>query len=126
MKFTLRMLNQTAQLGVLTTAQDTFKDVLEQQLASRQRLADIWSSYGIVDPTFYGSCHHWMSYPQRFADPFVVLGYVAARWPEAHRNSNFILLPLVSALDVAEKVSSIGGLADRGVAFVLGLGWSRE
>jgi alkanesulfonate monooxygenase SsuD/methylene tetrahydromethanopterin reductase-like flavin-dependent oxidoreductase (luciferase family) len=125
-KFTLRMLNQTAQLGVLTGVQDTFKDVLEQHLAARQPLADIWSRYGVVDPTFYGSGHHWMSYPQRFADPFVVLGYMAARWPEAHLNSNFIQLPLFSALDIAEKVSSIVGLTERGLTLVVGLGWRPE
>jgi alkanesulfonate monooxygenase SsuD/methylene tetrahydromethanopterin reductase-like flavin-dependent oxidoreductase (luciferase family) len=117
------MLNATAQLGVLTAADDTFRDVLERQLAAREPLAEIWSHYGLVDPTFYGSGHHWMSYPQRFADPFVVLGYVAARWPEAHLNSNFIQLPLFSALDVAEKVSSIAGLTDKGLTLVVGLGW---
>lgn len=126
MKFTLRMLNPAAQLGVLTDGEQTFRDVIERQLAERERRAAIWSRYGVVDPTFYGSGHHWMSYPQRFSDPFVVLGYVAARWPEAHLNSNFIQLPLFSPLDVAEKVSTITGLTDRGLTLVVGLGWRPE
>ena len=123
MKFTLRMLNQTAQLGVLASPTDTFRAAMERQLAARDVQAQIWNRYGVVDPTFYGSGHHWMSHPQRFADPFVMLGYVAARWPEAHLNSNFIQLPLFSALDVAEKVSSIVGLTDHGLTLVVGLGW---
>ena len=123
MKFTLRMLNPAAQLGVLTDGQATFRHVIEGQLATRDRLSAIWARHGVVDPTFYGSGHHWMSYPQQFADPFVVLGYVAARWPEAHLNSNFIQLPLFSPLDIAEKVSSITGLTDAGLTLVVGLGW---
>ena len=126
MKFTLRMLNPNAQLGMLTSAADTFRDAVERQLQARLELADTWSRYGIVDPTFYGSGHHWMSFPQRFADPFVMLGYAAARWPAAHLNSNFIQLPLFSALDVAEKVSSVVGLTDRGLTLVVGLGWRPE
>jgi alkanesulfonate monooxygenase SsuD/methylene tetrahydromethanopterin reductase-like flavin-dependent oxidoreductase (luciferase family) len=126
MKFSLRMLNPTAQLGVLTSGADTFRDVIDRQLASRAALAEVWSKYGVVDPTFYGSGHHWMAYPQKFADPFVVLGYVAAKWPEAHLNSNFIQLPLFSPIDIAEKVSSIAGLTDRGLTVVIGLGWRPE
>lgn len=126
MKFTLRMLNKTAQLGVLVSENDTFRDAIERQLASRADLARIWSRHGVVDPTFYGSGHHWMSHPQRFADPWMVMGYVAAKWPEAHINSNFIQWPLFSAIDVAEKVSTIAGLTSRGVTLVVGLGWRPE
>jgi alkanesulfonate monooxygenase SsuD/methylene tetrahydromethanopterin reductase-like flavin-dependent oxidoreductase (luciferase family) len=125
-KFHLRMLNPTAQLGVLTDGQATFRDVIERQIETRAELAEIWSRYGTVVPTFFGSGHHWMAHPQQFADPFVVLGYAAARWPEAHLNSNFIQLPLFSALDVAEKVSSIAGLAQHGLTLVVGLGWRPE
>jgi alkanesulfonate monooxygenase SsuD/methylene tetrahydromethanopterin reductase-like flavin-dependent oxidoreductase (luciferase family) len=125
-KFTLRMLNTTAQLGMLVDEKDTFRDAIERQIAARTQFADIWSKYGVVEPTFYGSGHHWMSHPQRFADPWVVMGYAAARWPEAHINSNFIQWPLFSAIDAAEKVSSIAGLTDRGVTLVVGLGWRPE
>jgi len=125
-KFTLRMLNATAQLGVLVSETDTFKDAIARQIASRDELANIWSKYGIIEPTFYGSGHHWMSHPQRFADPWIVMGYAAAKWPEAHINSNFIQWPLFSAIDVAEKVSSIAGLTNNGVTLVVGLGWRPE
>jgi len=126
MKFTLRMLNATAQLGVLVNEQDTFRDAIERQIAGRESLAKIWSRYGVVAPTFYGSGHHWMSHPQRFADPWMVMAYAAARWPEAHINSNFIQLPLFSAIDVAEKVSSVAGLMRNGLTLVVGLGWRPE
>lgn len=126
MKFSLRMLNPTAQLGVLTSGAETFRDVIDRQLATRDGLAEVWSRYGIVEPTFYGSGHHWMAHPQKFADPFVVLAYVAAKWPEAHLNSNFIQLPLFSAIDIAEKVSSVAGLTDQGMTIVIGLGWRPE
>jgi alkanesulfonate monooxygenase SsuD/methylene tetrahydromethanopterin reductase-like flavin-dependent oxidoreductase (luciferase family) len=126
MKFTLRRLNATAQLGVLASGQDTFRQVFESQMEARAILAATWEDYGVVEPTFYGTGHHWMAYPQQFADPFVVLGYAASRWPEAHLNSNFIQLPLFSALDVAEKVSSIIGFAEHGLSLVVGLGWRPE
>jgi alkanesulfonate monooxygenase SsuD/methylene tetrahydromethanopterin reductase-like flavin-dependent oxidoreductase (luciferase family) len=126
MKFTLRMLNPTAQLGVLTTGEDTFRDVVERQLDARAQLADVWSKYGIVEPTFYGPGHHWMSYPQQFSDPFVLLGYVAARWPEAHLNSGFLQMPLWSALDFAEQVASVVAFTDHGLVTVVGLGWRQE
>jgi alkanesulfonate monooxygenase SsuD/methylene tetrahydromethanopterin reductase-like flavin-dependent oxidoreductase (luciferase family) len=126
MKFTLRMLNTTAQLGVLVSEQDTFRDAIERQIAAREPLARIWSRYGIVEPTFYGSGHHWMSHPQRFADPWMMMAFAAARWPEAHINSNFIQLPLFSAIDVAEKVSTIAGLMRNGLTLVVGLGWRPE
>lgn len=126
MKFTLRMLNTTAQLGMLVDENDTFRDAVERQLAARKVFADTWGRYGIVDPTYYGVGHHWMSHPQRFADPWVVMGYAAARTPESHINSGFIQWPLFSAIDCAEKVSSIIGLTNRGLTLVVGLGWRPE
>ncbi|MBB5158926.1 LLM class flavin-dependent oxidoreductase [Saccharopolyspora phatthalungensis] len=123
---TLRMLNPSAQLGVLTGAHDTFREVIDRQIATRTDLASVWSSFGRVAPTFYGSGHHWMSHPQQFADPWTILGYVAAAWPEAHLNSGFIQLPLFSPIDVAEKVVTIDRLARAGATFVVGLGWRPE
>ncbi|WP_344414673.1 LLM class flavin-dependent oxidoreductase [Pseudonocardia ailaonensis] len=120
------MLDTGARLGMLTGPDDTFRAVVDRQLARRAELAGIWSRYGAVDPTYFGSGHHWMSHPQQFADPWTVLGYVAAAWPEAHLNSNFIQLPLFSPIDVAEKVVTLDRLALRGVTYVVGLGWRPE
>ncbi|WP_432825601.1 LLM class flavin-dependent oxidoreductase [Dactylosporangium sp. CA-092794] len=123
MKFTLRMLNPQAQLGVLTDGQATFADVVNRQLANRDVLAGIWARYGVVEPTFYGSGHHWMSHPQHFADPWLVMGYVAGNRPGMHVNSGFIQLPLFSPLDVAEKVVTIDQLTGGRFTLVAGLGW---
>jgi alkanesulfonate monooxygenase SsuD/methylene tetrahydromethanopterin reductase-like flavin-dependent oxidoreductase (luciferase family) len=123
---TLRMLDTGARLGMLADEADTFRDVVERQIAARARRAAIWSRHGRVAPTFYGSGHHWMSAPQQFADPWTILGFVAARWPEAHLNSNFIQLPLFSPIDVAEKVVTLDRLALHGVTYVVGLGWRAE
>ncbi|MEQ3549634.1 LLM class flavin-dependent oxidoreductase [Pseudonocardia nematodicida] len=123
---TLRMLDTGARLGVLSGPDDTFRDVLDRQIARRTDLATIWQRHGRVAPTFYGSGHHWMSHPQQFADPWTVLGYAAAAWPEAHLNSNFIQLPLFSPIDVAEKVVTLDRLALHGVTYVVGLGWRPE
>lgn len=120
---TLRMLDTSARLGMLTSTDDTFRAVIDRQIAKRSKLAAIWERHGAVDPTYFGSGHHWMSHPQQFADPWAVLGYVAAAWPEAHLNSNFIQLPLFSPVDVAEKVVTLDRLALHGVTYVVGLGW---
>jgi alkanesulfonate monooxygenase SsuD/methylene tetrahydromethanopterin reductase-like flavin-dependent oxidoreductase (luciferase family) len=125
-KINLRMLNTGAQLGVLAGVNDTFRDVIDRQISRRNLLADIWSAHGKVDPTFYGSGHHWLSHPQQFGDPWTILGYAAAAWPEAHLNSNFIQLPLFSPIDVAEKVITMDRLAAHGVTYVVGLGWRPE
>lgn len=120
------MLNTGAQLGVLADTEDTFRAVIDRQIQRRDQLADIWSEHGRVSPTFYGSGHHWMSHPQQFADPWTILGYAAAAWPQAHLNSNFIQLPLFSPIDVAEKVVTMDRLALNGVTYVVGLGWRPE
>ena len=122
----LRQLNTAAQLGVLAGREDTFRAAIDRQIARRDELARIWSAYGQVAPTFYGSGHHWMSHPQQFADPWTMLGYAAAAWPGAHLNSNFIQLPLFSPIDVAEKIVTIDRLALHGVTYVMGLGWRPE
>jgi alkanesulfonate monooxygenase SsuD/methylene tetrahydromethanopterin reductase-like flavin-dependent oxidoreductase (luciferase family) len=123
---TLRMLDTGARLGMLTGPDDTFRQVIDRQLARRGELATIWEKHGRVAPTYFGAGHHWMSHPQQFADPWTVLGYVAAAWPEAHLNSNFIQLPLFSPIDVAEKVVTLDRLALHGVTYVVGLGWRPE
>lgn len=123
---TLRMLDTGARLGMLADSGDTFRAVIDRQLARRTELAGVWERHGRVEPTYFGSGHHWMAHPQQFADPWTVLGYVAAAWPEAHLNSNFVQLPLFSPIDVAEKVVTLDRLALHGVTYVVGLGWRPE
>jgi alkanesulfonate monooxygenase SsuD/methylene tetrahydromethanopterin reductase-like flavin-dependent oxidoreductase (luciferase family) len=126
-KFSLRMFNTKNQLGAWQMGEGaSLREVAQQIISSRTRFAEIWSRYGEVEETFVGMGHHWMSYPQRFPEPWAMLAYMASAWPTATINSNFIQLPLYSPVDVAENVVTIDHLADGKFLLVCGLGWRPE
>lgn len=93
----------------------------------------LWLADHIVIPEQITAPYPWtedgsVGFPRRapFPDPFVLLGYIAARTQEILLGTSVLVVPQRNPLQVAKAVATIDMLSDGRFLLGVGVGWLKE